>query len=59
MRSAEQICRLVRRFGAANNQGLASSAGGSDYYEQDARTLPVGSQRWWDIRDREGSTGKP
>jgi hypothetical protein len=35
------------------------NAGGSDYYEQDARTLAVGSQRWWDIKDREGSTGKP
>jgi hypothetical protein len=23
-----------------------SKVGGSDYYEQDARTLPVGSQRW-------------
>lgn len=32
---------------------------GSDYYEQDARMLPVGSQRWWDIKDREGSTGRP
>jgi len=36
-----------------------SKAGGSGYYQQDARTLPVGSQRWWDIKDREGSTGRP
>jgi hypothetical protein len=40
-------------------QGYGSKAGSSDYYEQDARTLPVGSQRWWDIKDREGSTGRP
>jgi hypothetical protein len=39
--------------------GYGYKAGGSDYYEQDARTLPVGSQRWWDIKDREGSTGRP
>jgi hypothetical protein len=32
---------------------------GSDYYEQDSRKLPVGSQRWWDIKEREGSTGRP
>jgi len=36
-----------------------STVGGNQYYEQDARTLPVGSQRWWDIKDREGSTGRP
>ncbi|MBO0740177.1 MAG: hypothetical protein J2P51_01965 [Hyphomicrobiaceae bacterium] len=39
--------------------GYGYKAAGSDYYEQDARTLPVGSQRWWDIKDREGSTGRP
>jgi hypothetical protein len=33
--------------------------GGRNYYEQDARTQPVGSQRWWDLKDREGSTGRP
>jgi hypothetical protein len=54
-RGGQKHCRRLARPASANGY----SAGGSDYYEQDARTLPVGSQRWWDIRDREGSTGKP
>jgi hypothetical protein len=40
-------------------QGYGYKTGGSNYYEQDARTQPVGSQRWWDLKDREGSTGRP
>jgi len=32
---------------------------GGEYYVQDASKLPVGSQRWWDAKEREGSTGRP
>ena len=39
--------------------GGGYKAGGSDYYEQDARTQPVVSQRWWKLQDSEGSTGRP
>jgi hypothetical protein len=39
--------------------GEGYKASGGEYYEQDARTQPVGSQRWWDLKDREGSTGRP
>ena len=46
------------RRGAWPAPGYGDTAAGN-YYEQDARRLPVGSQRWWDIKDREGSTGRP
>ena len=53
-RYGRKHCRLVdgpRRRGYAGN--------GSGYYEQDASRLPVGSSRWWYVKDREGSTGRP
>jgi hypothetical protein len=31
----------------------------SDYYVQDASKLPFGSQRWWSVKEREGSAGRP
>jgi len=31
----------------------------SGWYPHDARQLPMGSQRWWDQKDGEGSTGRP
>jgi len=34
-------------------------AAGGDYYEQDSRKLPIGSQRWWEVKEREGSAGRP
>jgi hypothetical protein len=54
-RGEQRHCR--RLAGRAPAYGYKT--GVSDYYEQDARTLPVGSQRWWNIKDREGSTGRP
>ena len=54
-RNGQRHCRRL----AWPAPGYGYRAGGSGYYEQDARTLPVGSQRWWDIKDREGSTGRP
>ena len=54
-RNGQRHCRRL----AWPAQGYGYKAGGSGYYEQDARTLPVGSQRWWDIKEREGSTGRP
>jgi hypothetical protein len=30
-----------------------------DYYVQDASKLPVGSQQWWIVKEREGSAGRP
>jgi hypothetical protein len=53
-RNGHRHCRRV----AWPAPGYGDTAA-SNYYEQDARTLPVGSQRWWDIKDREGSTGRP
>jgi hypothetical protein len=37
----------------------ANRAGRGNYYEQDASKLPVGSKRWWDVKEREGSAGRP
>jgi len=37
----------------------AYRASRSDYYEQDASRLPVGSKRWWEVKEREGSAGRP
>jgi len=31
----------------------------SRWYPRDARQLRTGSQRWWDQKDSEGSTGRP
>jgi hypothetical protein len=31
----------------------------SDYYVHDPSQVPFGSQRWWDLKDAEGSTGRP
>jgi hypothetical protein len=52
----QRYCRWRHSPSAANG---AYGDTGSDYYEQDSRKLPVGSQRWWDIKEREGSTGRP
>ena len=55
-RDGQRYCRWHHGPSAVN--GTYGSTG-SDYYEQDSRKLPVGSQRWWDIKEREGSTGRP
>lgn len=31
----------------------------SRWHTQDPRHMRVGSQRWWNAKDREGSTGRP
>jgi hypothetical protein len=52
----QRYCRWRHGPSAANEAYGGTS---SDYYEQDSRKLPVGSQGWWDIKEREGSTGRP
>jgi len=50
--------RHCRRFDGPS-PAYGYKAAGGDYYEQDSRKLPFGSQRWWDIKEREGSAGRP
>ena len=53
-RNGRKYCAPVA---ARRYRGYAGN--GSGYYEQDASRLPVGSSRWWYVKDREGSTGRP
>lgn len=50
-RNGARHCRLV----GPSYRGYRSS----DYYVQDASKLPFGSQRWWRVKEREGSAGRP
>jgi len=51
-RNSSKHCRSV---GGPSNRGYRSG----DYYVQDASKLPFGSQRWWRVKEREGSAGRP
>jgi hypothetical protein len=53
--NGQRHCRRLDGPSAA----YGHKAAGGDYYEQDSRKLPIGSQRWWDIKEREGSAGRP
>ncbi len=53
-RNGQKHCRPADLPRASGNRESRS-----DYYEQDASKLPVGSSRWWDIKEREGSAGRP
>jgi len=46
--------RAGRRHCSGRSDGYRSR-----WYPRDARQLRTGSQRWWDQKDSEGSTGRP
>lgn len=52
----------VRCYGAhcrARVHGYRANGYRSRWHTQDPRHMRTGSQRWWDAKDREGSTGRP
>ena len=54
-RNGQKHCRLVDGPAAYGRGGYCPG----DYYVQDASKLPFGSQRWWTVKEREGSAGRP
>jgi hypothetical protein len=53
-RNGRQHCR-----GYDSPRTHGNRNGNSDYYVHDPSQVPFGSQRWWDLKDAEGSTGRP
>jgi hypothetical protein len=52
----------VRCYGAhcrARVHGYRAHGYHTRWHTQDPRHMRTGSQRWWDAKDREGSTGRP
>jgi hypothetical protein len=43
----------------AERQRHARTFDPTRYYEHDSRKVPIGTQTWWDLKDGEGSTGRP
>lgn len=61
-RNGRQHCRSFDgpvASGAYGYQGRSGDYRAGDYYEYDASKLPVGSQRWWSVKEGDGSTGRP
>jgi hypothetical protein len=54
-RDGHKHCRSIDGPVASRTSGYRTG----DYYPQDASKLPVGSQRWWTVKEREGSAGRP
>ena len=54
-RNGQKHCLLVDGPAAYRRGGYRPG----DYYVQDASKLPFGSQRWWTVKEREGSAGRP
>ena len=54
-RNGQRHCRSIDGPAASRTSGYQVG----DYYPQDASKLPFGSQRWWNVKEREGSAGKP
>ena len=57
LRNGQKHCR--RSDGSMASGARGHRARGGDYYERDASKLPFGSQRWWTVKEGEGSTGRP
>jgi hypothetical protein len=55
--NGQKHCRLIDGPVASRTYGYQGQ--GSAYYERDASKLPFGSQRWWSVKEGEGSTGRP
>jgi hypothetical protein len=54
-----QSVRCYGRNCRARVHGYRTRGYRSRWHTQDPRHMRMGSQRWWNAKDREGSTGRP